>query len=108
MSLTLVNYIKEVKYLSCDGTSSGSITNSIAYSNVYIWVTSVEGAKSLQVTVQIYSDSAKTSLLDRKSYNFIPDYTDSGKNYIKQAYEYLKTLTDYKDATNVLETGQTV
>jgi hypothetical protein len=32
---------------------------------------------------------------------------DDSKNFIKQGYEYLKTLTDFQDAADVLETGQT-
>ena len=46
-------------------------------------------------------------LLQTKNYSFIPNIEDAAQNFIKQGYKYLKTLDEYKDATNLLDEGQT-
>lgn len=38
---------------------------------------------------------------------FTTSYTLTGANPVQQAYEYLKTLPEFANATDVLEAGQT-
>lgn len=60
-------------------------------------VDSIYGNKNnICFTVIMYkSDIA----IDSKGYNFIPKL--EGDNFFKQAYEYLKTLEEFKDAIDV-------
>lgn len=63
--------------------------------NAYIKIENVNGSKELvtaTVTTRI-GENTKT-----KFYNFAPDM--NGSNYIKQAYEYLKTLPEFADASD--------
>lgn len=81
------------------------IEKSYTISTAYIKIISVEGSKgSINIVVGIYKDD---KLIITKTYTFTPSVQDSATNFIKQAYEYLKTLNDFRDATDVLESGQT-
>lgn len=89
-----------------------TLSNGLTISNAYIRIDTVSGYKgSLQISVNSYSSQQDfqngKGYLDQKIYNFIPSVVDGSANFIKQGYEYLKTLDDYKDTTNVLEDNQT-
>jgi len=86
--------------------NSETLTQTDTISQSYIVVSGVNATKTLAtVTVQFKSsDQASTALT--KSYQFTPDVSETAVNIIKQAYRYLKTLDDFEDATDVLETGQ--
>lgn len=61
----------------------------------YVKVATIEGSKeSMQATVS-FSDK-RISLF--KKYEFTPDL--DGENFIKQAYEHLKTLPEFAGATD--------
>jgi len=63
--------------------------------NAYVKVENVNGSKELitaTVTTRI-GENTKT-----KFYSFAPDM--NGSNYIKQAYEYLKTLPEFADTSD--------
>lgn len=78
----------------------------------YIKIIENGGNKDLQnIRVAFYNSetdytSGKT-VIDSELQSFIPDITDSGLNFIKQGYEYLKNLDRYKDAVDLLDEGQT-
>ena len=64
-------------------------------SDSYIKVLRVEGTKDQQTaTVQIASADKQFV----STYSFVPDL--AGKNFIAQAYEHLKTLPEFADATD--------
>lgn len=64
-------------------------------SNAYVKVCSVEGTKKdLRISVQITSGEKTMG----KSFNFSPNM--DGRNFIAQAYEYLKTLPEFAGATD--------
>ncbi|MEY8763327.1 MULTISPECIES: hypothetical protein [Clostridium] len=76
--------------------------------NCYIKIDDYKGDKtSINVTVGIYKDKTLTQKYNQKQYTFTPDISDLSKNFIKQGYEYLKTLDEYKDAVDLLDQGQT-
>ena len=76
--------------------------------NAYIKIDNITGSKSnIIISIAIYNFKNGTVIL-RKSYNFVPDISENAKNFIKQGYEYLKTLDEYKDAINLLDEGQTI
>ncbi|PAD19119.1 hypothetical protein [Shouchella clausii] len=61
----------------------------------------------IQINVHWHKDKkAKndgTSFLKQSNYVFIPDLEDGAPNFIKQGYDYLKTLDEYKDAIDIKE-----
>jgi hypothetical protein len=79
---------------------SAQITQIATIKNAYIKITQVSGSKtSLQLTVTIFADD-KASIVELKSYQFIPSVTNDSTNFIEQAYVSLKTLTEFKDAVD--------
>lgn len=80
------------------------------FSTCYINVISCAYSKDtgkIRSQINLYTDSAKAVLIDTLNVEFTADTSSTAKNGIVQTYEYLKTIEEYKDATNVLETGQT-
>lgn len=64
------------------------------FQDAYIKVKSVNGTKE---SVTAYVDYAKdTQVLVQKGFQFVPNM--NGQNFIKQAYEHLKTLNEFVDA----------
>lgn len=63
--------------------------------------------EQMQVTKQLITfdlcvyNADVTKLITRKTYQFMPDTSDSAINYHTQCYEYLKTLDEYTDAVDV-------
>ncbi|MED3932977.1 hypothetical protein [Priestia megaterium] len=66
--------------------------------------------KSLTFSLAIYLDQQAFSdgkeSLKISFFTFSPSVEDSSPNFIKQGYEYLKTLPGFQDAIDVLEEGQ--
>lgn len=74
--------------------------------NAYIKIDSIQGDKNnIEFRVQMFNKT-KEYLIDERFYNFIPDVLENSPNFIKQGYEYLKTLPEFQDAVDVLEEGQ--
>ena len=61
--------------------------------NCYIKVESISGTKDL---IKIQVSLTASTLKSKKSYEFTPSM--DGGNFIKQAYEHLKTLPDFDGA----------
>lgn len=68
----------------------------IILEDAYIKVITVNGSKET-VTANVSIKSEEKELL--VSYDFSPSM--EGSNFIKQAYEYLKTLPEFSDAQDV-------
>lgn len=91
---------------------SMTLDSGIPVPQAYIRIGRLEdNNKFLTIYVDSYYDhqsflDGKNSIQSR-SYNFPADVTDSAKNYRKQGYEFMKTLSDFQDADDVLEEGQT-
>lgn len=65
----------------------------------YLRVTEVSGSKNRVAFSVSFSVASDTEAVKYEDFNFVPDM--DGDNFIKQAYEYMKTLPDYADATDV-------
>ena len=64
--------------------------------NAYIKVDFVSGDKNtINITVGYYKTNESNNCFKVNSYSFNPSLDN---NFIKQAYEYLKTLEEFKDA----------
>lgn len=79
--------------------------------SAYVRIDSIGGNKeSLTMTVNTYMSqeafSSGLSYLEHEIHTFIPSVTDLSPNFIKQGYEYLKSLPTYEGAIDVLEDGQ--
>ena len=69
------------------------------FSNVsaqsYAKVSFVNATKQIGTTSVIFLSADKAKILDIKEYSFTPSVADDSQNFIKQAYEHLKTLPDF-------------
>lgn len=68
-------------------------TKKVLIENCYIKVESISGTKDL---IKIQVSLTASTLKSKKSYEFTPSM--DGGNFIKQAYEHLKTLPDFDGA----------
>lgn len=67
-------------------------------SSAYVKVSTIHGDKNLiKFTTQTYFQK-DGALIDEASYDFAPSVTLESENFIKQAYEYLKTLSEFQNA----------
>lgn len=82
-------------------TASG-ITLPVAYIKIE---NTTGNAETQSITVCVYADEAARTggkePVDQKYYSFECSVADDAPNFIKQGYEYLKTLPEYEQATDV-------
>jgi hypothetical protein len=81
-------------------TNEGNIVGNelVAIQDAYIKIINVNGGKeSLNLMVSI-EDTINEKINTIKYYTFVPNVTDNSVNFIKQGYDYIKTLNEYKDA----------
>lgn len=72
----------------------------ITLNNAYIKITCLTGNKdNLSITATILTND-KNIVIDEFIYGFVPSVEDISANFIKQSYEYLKTLDEYNDAVD--------
>ncbi|APM39386.1 hypothetical protein [Clostridium kluyveri] len=89
-----------------------NLSNGLVASNAYIRIDTINGYKGrLDISVNSYISQADfqggKGYLEQKFYHFAPSIEDSAPNFIKQGYEHLKTLDEFKDAIDLLDEGQT-
>lgn len=86
--------------------------NQINVENAYLKITSLQivtGGVNKACTIHLssYKDKCSAdenlSVLESKCESFIPVFGNEVKDIKAQAYEYLKTLDEYKDATDLLD-----
>ena len=90
-----------------------TLQNGLQIQNAYIRIDAINGYKGgLDISVNSYVSQQDfidgKGYLEQKIYHFLPDVSGTALNFIKQGYEYLKTLDEYKDAIDLLDEGQTV
>lgn len=71
----------------------------LSYENAYWKVSTVSGDKETLMATVVVLTNDKSELLDERAYWFTPDL--DGPNFIKQAYEHLKTLPELENAEDV-------
>jgi len=83
-------------------TKTTNFGDTKSFNNSYCKVHSISGNKnSLTVNVKFYPDELQNICIDTKSYTFSPSVNDGSDNFVKQAYEYIKTLPEFTGATDV-------
>lgn len=81
-----------------------TLDNGITLTDAYLKARSVAGTKEhmvIELTINVnqsMSDQGKHVAV--RNYSFVPEL-ESEDNIFKQAYEYLKSLDEYLDATDV-------
>lgn len=91
---------------------SVQLDSGMTISNSYAKIGSFSGDKNLlSIELQFFLDKEKAdsnnySPMTVKVYSFTPSVADDSNNWLKQAYEYLKTLDEYQNAIDVFEEGQ--
>lgn len=82
-----------------------NLQNGLTVDNAYIRIDTVVGSKDLlNITVKSYISQQAfqegKAYLEQKLYSFTPSVEEETSNFIKQGYEYLKTLEEYQDAVD--------
>ena len=110
---TTFKLIYELKNSFCtdisqvDMSISNEVIKTVTLNDSYVKILSVEGNKStIILNVGFYKKEDKSQLIQTKQYEFSPDVSNSSDNFIKQGYEYLKTLPEFSGAIDVLDDGQ--
>ena len=72
--------------------------NGVQVTGGYLKVANVNGDKNRVAFVMTYAVDATHDSLKTEHFSFVPSM--DGDNFIKQAYEYVKTLNGFQDATD--------
>lgn len=80
-------------------TLTDNFQEQITFNNAYIKVYKVQATKDAAVATVLIFREKDGDFLSDKFVEFSPEL-DPGENHIKQAYEYLKTLPEFADATD--------
>lgn len=93
--------------------NSVSFDTGLTLNNVYVRIHTVTGGKDAGQIIADFFKSRDDSLNGARSLkseiigiNF--DMTSSSKNFVIQAYNYMKTLTEFQSATDVFESSQSI
>jgi hypothetical protein len=79
-------------------TLNDSFGDKRVFQNAYIKIDQISGNKGLlQVVIGVYKEQGQNKI-DSVSTGFSPSL--DGKNFIAQAYEHLKTLPEFADASD--------
>lgn len=85
------------------------IEKEVDFQGCYIQITNVSGNKEkVDINVTTFLHATKQNIINTTSYSFVPTVGVDADDFIKQGYEYLKTLPEYADAIDILEEGQTL
>lgn len=87
---------------------SVKLNNGLEVYNAYYRLNSLSGDKdNIEFVMHGYASKSLRNegagRIDEEYYSFTPDTSEDATNFIKQAYEYLKTLPEYADAIDVIE-----
>ena len=79
-------------------TLKSNFGDDVSFNDAYIKIENVTGNKlQIRADVSIHK-KVDGQIIERTYYTFVPSM--DGENFIKQAYEYLKTLPEFAGATD--------
>ena len=97
LTYTCLDNVDTLKRL--DTNINERLQQNVALNDVYAVVDNVQGTKNEMIfKLIVYLDDTKQTALDIKHYTFAPSVAEDASNFIKQAYEYLKTLDEFSGA----------
>lgn len=70
-------------------------------SNGYLKIGYMHGNKDRMEFQLLYQKNAESPALSVQTYTFVPSVEDGSENFVKQGYEYLKTLPEFAGAVDV-------
>lgn len=77
-----------------------ALGDTISIENTYLKITNISGCKaSIICHYNIFKSKKELICITTGSFEFVP--TLEGDNFIKQAYEHLRTLEEFKDVEDV-------
>ncbi|UAK17547.1 hypothetical protein [Sporolactobacillus terrae] len=80
----------------------------LTFNDAYFEIESLQGYKQMiTIYVNVYDNDQKQNVIDKLSFQYVPDINDDAKNNFKQGYEFIKTQPGFENAIDVLEEGQT-
>lgn len=86
----------EKKYFG--NSDSDFIIKKITHNNSYIKIKQIEGSKENICLLVTMEDLDTKEIFSKEKYYFKPSVNENSENFIKQGYEYLKTLDEFKEA----------
>ena len=98
------NYTKTISFIPTadeifiNNLKEKEVHKEVTIINVYCKIKNISGTKvkiSLDLAI-LTEDKAKT--IEILKYEYTPSVEEGSENFIKQGYEYLKTLPEFKDA----------
>ena len=80
-----------------------STNSGLLVPNAYIRIDEQSGGKNvIDLRVRIYVSKEKreegAAWVEEKLQSFVPDTSENSSNFIKQGYDFLKTLEEYADS----------
>lgn len=72
----------------------------VVFNTAYLSIKQLHGGKDKQTVLLVsYDSAAKEHVIDEATYVFTPSM--NGENFFKQAYQHLKTLSEFSTAEDV-------
>lgn len=98
MALNIKKFTKTVKYYKEDDITK-FIEKNNKYDNTYLVITNLNGTKEqINFEITIFNNAQREETIEKNYYCFTPSVADGSENFIKQCYEFLKTLDKYSGA----------
>lgn len=98
MALTQTIQVTGNGFIVSNGTNHPVANISTTYDDCYIKVAEITANKTEGQAVVVFTKEANNSILFERSFLFPINLV--GDNFIKQAYEHLKTLPEFANATD--------
>jgi len=79
-------------------TYKSNFGDNVVFNDAYIKVESLAGSKDKIRSDVVVMKNADGLILDRMTYHFVPQL--DGKNFIAQAYDFIKTMPEFSGAAD--------
>jgi hypothetical protein len=84
-----------------DITLKNNFSEDSFFKNAYIQVAEISGTKKLLNVKVFIKKQDQVNVLDERVVSFVPSVDDGSKNFIKQAYEHLKTMEEFSNGKDI-------
>lgn len=84
---------------SCAARCTITYAKDVVVPATYMRVADLSGSKDgVAFSLEVFEDSYRQCLIERQMHTFVPNM--EGANFVRQAYEHLKTLPEFADAVD--------